>query len=201
MQTAASESDIDADFEATWGPNGIARMAVQNGTPKEPTLPSLEDTPAPPSRAGPSSSSTRRRTGSVTATPKTRLTTASGALKDAVLPASQRSLYTRPESAEEDDPTEYLEAHVFPSLLPAIEKLLKMVKRKDGVEEIADPLAWLAHVILQTHNAHSAKQMADLAAERSQSTVTTAGKSQNIAGQSIAAAIKVRSASVHAPCQ
>jgi hypothetical protein len=47
-----------------------------------------------------------------------------------------------------EEPGKYLEENVFPVLLPGIEKLLRTVKRKDGgqVEEIGDPIQWLAQV-------------------------------------------------------
>ncbi|KAJ3193649.1 hypothetical protein HK101_004427 [Irineochytrium annulatum] len=54
------------------------------------------------------------------------------------------------EISEEElmEPTKYLEENVFPTLLPGIEKLLRLVKRKDGQpeEELADPIGWLAQV-------------------------------------------------------
>jgi hypothetical protein len=43
------------------------------------------------------------------------------------------------------DHSGYLEERVFPVLMPALERLLKSVKRKDGLsEDIHDPLAWIA---------------------------------------------------------
>ncbi|KAJ3333299.1 hypothetical protein HDU76_009625 [Blyttiomyces sp. JEL0837] len=47
---------------------------------------------------------------------------------------------------------EYLETYVFPTLLPGIERLLKTVKRKDGqLEEIADPVVWLAQYLVRNN--------------------------------------------------
>ncbi|KAJ3294381.1 hypothetical protein HK104_003628 [Borealophlyctis nickersoniae] len=44
------------------------------------------------------------------------------------------------------EPAKYLEEHIFPTLLPGIEKLLRTVKRKDGQleEDMTDPILWLA---------------------------------------------------------
>jgi hypothetical protein len=49
------------------------------------------------------------------------------------------------------DQREYLEAHVFPCLLPGIEALLKTVKKLDsnleGTLDVVNPTQWLAHVL------------------------------------------------------
>ncbi|KAJ3417307.1 hypothetical protein HDV05_005763 [Chytridiales sp. JEL 0842] len=64
-----------------------------------------------------------------------------------------------------EEPGKYLEENVFPTLLPGIERLLRNVKRKDGgqVEEIGDPIQWLAQYLVQ-HNPNPQKtELADLA--------------------------------------
>ncbi|KAJ3041121.1 hypothetical protein HDV00_009835 [Rhizophlyctis rosea] len=54
-----------------------------------------------------------------------------------------------------EEPAKYLENHVFPVLLPGIEKLLRTVKRKDGQLEVdhVDPILWIAQYLCRNNPA------------------------------------------------
>ncbi|KAI9145931.1 hypothetical protein BKA69DRAFT_1121125 [Paraphysoderma sedebokerense] len=67
----------------------------------------------------------------------------------------------------------YLETHIFPVLLPAIEKLLKTIKKKDGVidEENINPIVWLAQNLYRNNpnpNSRHRKLTAEFASLRPQ---------------------------------
>ncbi|KAI9345537.1 hypothetical protein BDR26DRAFT_916708 [Obelidium mucronatum] len=182
------EKEIDAAFDKVWGVNGHARMARESAEPDQQPVDDREKKtnntqpaqspsqkastdfshasrtepsadrhrhhhnphhhhhPAPPSAARSQSSII---TGGVDST--------SGSLPTTVPATRPQTGYS---TMDFEDPTQYLEERVFPILLPGIEKMLKTVKRKDGVEELSDPLSWLGHY-LQRHNV--VKQCAEVA--------------------------------------
>ncbi|KAI8840959.1 hypothetical protein BJ741DRAFT_594888 [Chytriomyces cf. hyalinus JEL632] len=170
---ADQESDLDAAFEATWGPNGLARMPTGHQEPSESPHPTTA-TPAQtttrtttPATATTSHQNQPHANNSNRSSPPTtaqhpgssshasaHARVRSGSIVHTSVQSDKKhASLSRPETTatlESQEPTEYLEEHVFPVLLPAIEQMLRIVKRKEGVEEIADPLAWLGQY-LQAH--------------------------------------------------